>query len=319
MEKIELKDLPLKESDFVLVREYVERSYGHEWQMIRYEVQPQLIGVTAKASAKEIYGNYYAVRATSDGRILIEVENWTEPSQIIEDMNRYYHVWQIGKNFCGQHTEAKAQEIFDAYSKYFDNPEFPAYREAWGADKQEQAADELGLGRRLMCHISRQDDKLYVDTPTMVYSTTDGIDVYVHLDGDKVSLRFSPRYDTSIAGMSLNNNGHNWNDFNKAFDNKEPQRFSLGKCTPKKRDAWFAYIKAYYDAANKFFAERNDAVNQSIAKLQAAGFERIGDSMNWKCSKGYFDCNAEVGPDGHIYTDIRISYTSNVRKEVFGI
>lgn len=88
---------------------------------------------------------------------------------------------------------------------------------------------------------------------------------------------------------------------------------------PKKRDAWFAYIKAFYDAANKFFAERNDAVAQSIAKLRAAGFAQIGDSKSWKCSKGYFDCNAEVGLDGHIYTDIRISYTSDVRKEVFGI
>lgn len=319
MEKIELKDLPLKESDFVLVREYVERSCGHEWQMIRYDVRPELIGVTAKASAKEIYGDYYAVRATRDSSIFIGVEKGTKPSQIIEDMNRYYHVWQLGKYLGGQHTEAEAHEIFDAYSKYFDNPEFPTYREAWNATKQEQAADELGLGKRLMCHISRQDDNLYVDSPTMVYSTTDGIDVYVNVNNNMVRLMFSPHFDTSIAGMSLNNNGNNWDDFDKAFDKKEPQRFSLGKCTPKKRDAWFAYIKEYYDAAQKFFAERSNAVGQAIAKLQAAGFERIGDSMSWRCSKGYFDCKAEVANDGNIYTDISISYKSNVREEVFGI
>ena len=285
METIDLKGLPLKESDFILIREYVERSCGHEWHMIRYEVRPQLIGVTPEVTAKEIYGHYYAVRATSNSRIFIEVEKWTKPSQIIEDMNRYYHVWQLGKHFGGKHTEAEAHEIFDAYSKYFDNPEFPSYREAWNATKQEQAADELGLRKRVMTHIWRQDDKLDVDCPEIVYSTADGIDVYVNVDGDKVSLRFSPRYDTSIAGRSLSNNGDNWGDFGKAFDVKEPQRFSLGKCTPKKRDAWFAYIKAYYDAAKKFFAERNDAVGQSIAKLQAAGFERIGDSMSWRCSK----------------------------------
>ena len=318
MEKIELKDLPLKEPDFVLVREYVERSCGHEWQMIRYEVRPQHIGVTAKASAKDIYGNYYAVKDRKD-RIFIDVEKWTKLSQIIEEMNRYYHAWQLGEHFCGKYLEEDAKDIFNAYSKYFDNREFPAYREAWNATKQEQAADELGLGKRLMCYISRQDDKLYVDTPSMVYSTPDGIDVYVDVNNNMVRLSFAPRFDTSIAGRSLNNNGHNWDDFNKAFDGKEPQRFSLGKCIPKKRDAWFAYIKEYYDAAQKFFAERNDAVGQAIAKLQSAGFERIGDSMNWKCSKGYFDCKAEVGSDGHIYTDIRISSTSNVRSEVFGI
>lgn len=320
MKKIELKDLPLKESDFVLVREFVERLCGHEWQMIRYEVRPQLIGVTAEVTAKEIYGHYYAVRATSDSSIFIEVEKWTKIPQIIEDMNRYYHVWQLGKHFGGNHTEDEAHEIFDAYSKYFDNREFPIYREGWNATKQEQAAAELGLGKRLMCHISRQDDKLYVDTPSMVYSTTDGIDVYVSVgNNNMVRLKFSPHFDTSIAGRSMNNNGHNWDDFDKAFDNKEPQRFILGKCTPKKRDAWFAYIKAYYDAANEFFAERNDAVAQAIAKLQAAGFTQIGDSNNWKCSKGYFDCKAEVANDGKIYTDISISYKSNVREEVFGI
>lgn len=319
MKKIELKDLPLKETDFVLVREYVERSCGHEWQMIRYEVRPQLIGVTAEVTAKEIYGHYYAVRATSDSRIFIEVEKWTKTSQIIEDMNRYYHVWQLGKHFGGNHTEAEAHEIFDVYSKYFDNREFPAYREAWNATKQEQIADELGLGKRLMTSIWRQDDKLYVSEPELVYSTADGIDVYVDVKDDKARLKFLPRYDTSIASRSMNNNGHNWDDFGKAFDDKEPQRFSLGKCTPKKRDAWFAYIKAYYDAANKFFAERNDAVGQAIAKLQAAGFERIGDGMIWRCSKGYFDCKAEVANDGKIYTDISISYKSNVREEVFGI
>lgn len=319
MKEIELKDLPLKESDFVLIREYVERSCGHEWQMKKYEVRPELIGVTPDVTAKEIYGHYYAVRATSDGRILIEVENWTELSQIIEDMNRYYHVWQLGKNLGGQHTEAEAHEIFDAYSEYFDNRDFPTYREAWNATKQEQAADELGLRKRVMTHISRQDDKLYVNSPEIVYSTADGIDVYVEVKDDKARLMFSPRFDTSVAGRSLNNNGYNWNDFDKAFDVKEPQRFSLGKCTPKKRDAWFAYIKAYYDAAKKFFAERNDAVGHAIAKLQSAGFTQIGDSTSWTCSKGYFDCKAEVGNDGKIYTSISISYNSKVSEEVFGI
>jgi hypothetical protein len=41
--------------------------------------------------------------------------------------------------------------------------------------------------------------------------------------------------------------------------------------------------------------------------------------MSWRCSKGYFDCKAEVANDGHIYTDISISYKANVRSEVFGI
>lgn len=239
MNKIELKDLPLKELDFVLVKEYVERGGGHLWQMRRYEVQPQLIGVTPEITAEEIYGHYYAVRTIRYDhvfidRIFIEVEKGTKPSQIIEDMNRYYHVWQLGKHFCGKHTEAEAHEIFDAYSKYFENPEFPAYREAWGATEQEQAADELGLGKRLMTFISRQDDKLYVDASELVYSTADGIDVYVSVYNDKAKLRFSPRYDMSIAGRALYNNGYNWGDFEKAFDGKEPQRFSLGKCTPKK-------------------------------------------------------------------------------------
>ena len=319
MEKIELKDLPLKETDFVLVREYVERSCGHEWQMIRYEVRPQLIGVTAEVTAKEIYGHYYAVRDTSDSRIFIEVEKWTKTSQIIEDMNRYYHVWQLGKHFGGNHTEAEAHEIFDAYSKYFDNREFPSYREAWKATEQEQAAAELDLGKRLMCYISRQDDKLYVSAPEVVYSTPDGIDIFIYVDGTKVRLSLSPRFDTGVVGKSLTNNHRERTEFERQFEEKEPQRFSLGKCTPKKRDAWFAYIKAYYDAAEKFFTERNDAVNQSIAKLQAAGFERIGDSMSWRCSKGYFDCKAEVTNDGKIHTDISISYMSNVREEVFGI
>lgn len=319
MKTIELKGLPLKESDFVLVREHVERLCGYERQMIRYEVRPQLIGVTTEVTAKEIYGHYYAVRATSDSRIFVEVEKYTKPSQIIENMNRYYYVWQLGKHFGGQHTEAEAHLIFDVYRNYFDNPEFPTYREAWNATKQEQVADELGLGKRLMTSISRQDDKLYVDMPELVYSTADGIDVYIDVKDDKARLRFSPRYDTSIVGRSIYNNGCNLVDFENAFDGKEPQRFSLGKCTPKKRDTWFAYIKAYYDAANKFFAERNDAVGQAIAKLKSAGFERIGDSMSWMCSKGYFDCKAKVANDGKIYTDISISYKSNVRKEVFGI
>lgn len=318
MKTIELKDLPLKVEDFTLIQEYVERTPYNEWQMSRYEVRPQLIGVTAEASAKEIYGNYYAVKSRRD-HIFIEIETKTPLPTIIEEMNRYYHVWQLGKHFGGQHTEAEAHEIFDAYSTYFDNRDFPPYREAWNATKQEQAADELGLGKRLMCHISRQDDKLYVDTPSMVYSTNDGIDVHVDVNNNMVRLTFAPRFDTSFAGTSMFNNGHNWNDFDEAFDGKEPQRFSLGKLTPKKRDAWFAYIKEYYDAAQKFFAERNDAVGKATAKLQSAGFERIGDSMSWRCSKGYFDCKAEVSSDGHIYTDISISYKANVRSEVFGI
>lgn len=313
-----LKDLPLKVEDFTLVSEYLERTSYNEWKMSRYEVSPYLIGVTAEVSAKEIYGNYYAVKSRRD-HIYIEVETRMSLPTIIEEMNLYYHAWQLGEHFRGQYLAEDAKEIFNAFKEYFDNDVFPEYREAWNATKQEQAAAELGLGKRLMCYISRQDDKLYVDTPSMVYSTPDGIDVYVDVNNNMVRLTFSPRFDTSVAGKSMFNNGHNWDDFDKAFDGKEPQRFSLGKCTPKKRDAWFAYIKAYYDAAKKFFAERNDAVGQSIAKLQAAGFERIGDSMSWRCSKGYFDCKAEVSSDGHIYTDISISYKANVRSEVFGI
>lgn len=318
MKTIELKDLPLKVEDFTLVSEYWERTSYNEWKMSRYEVSPYLIGVTAEASTKEIYGNYYAVKNRRD-HIYIEVETKTSLPTIIEEMNRYYHVWQLGKHFGGQHTEAEAYEIFDAYSTYFDNRDFPPYREAWNSTEQEQAADELGLAKRKMTYIWRQDDKLYVDMPSMVYSTTDGIDVNVIVSDNKVRLTFAPRFDTSVAGTSMFNNGHNWNDFDEAFDGKEPQRFSLGKCTPKKRDAWFAYIKKYYDAAQKFFAERNDAVGQAIAKLQAAGFTRISDSMSWECSKGYFYCKAEVCSDGHIYTDISISYKANVRSEVFGI
>lgn len=320
MEKIELKNLPFTESDFVLVREYIERSCGHEWQMIRYDMRPQLIGVTPEITAKEIYEHYYAVRDTSNGHIFINVEKGTKTSQIIEDMNRYYHVWQLGKHFGGNHTEAEAHEIFDAYSKYFDNREFPAYREAWKSTEQEQAAAELGLGKRLMCYISRQDDKLYVSAPEVVYSTPDGIDIFIHVDGTKVRLSLSPRFDTGVVGKSLTNNHRERTEFERQFEEKEPQRFSLGKCTTKKRDAWFAYIKAYYDSAEKFFTERNDAIGKAAEKLKSAGFTILGeDSRQWRCHKGYFDCVATICDDGKIHTDISISYTSNVREEVFGI
>lgn len=318
MKTIGLKDLPLKVEDFALVSEYVERTFYNEWKMSRYEVSPQLIGVTTEASAKEIYGNHYAVKNRRD-HIYIEVETKASLPTIIEEMNRYYHVWQLGKHFGGQHTEAEAHEIFDAYSTYFDNRDFPPYREAWNATKQDQAATELGLSRRIMCYISRQDDKLYMSSPELVYSTTDGIDVYVNVGGDKVSLWINPRYDKSIVGKALINNYNDLDDFEQTFKVEPPQRFSLGKLTPKKRDAWFAYIKAYYDAASTFFAERDDAVNKAVDKLKNAGFTQINDSREWKCSKGYFDCKATICNNGHIYTDISISYKANVRSEVFGI
>lgn len=320
MKKIELKDLPLKESDFVLVREYVECSWGHEWQMKRYEVSPELLGITDMNSVKEKYGNYYAIRLCSD-KVFIEIDKEQTLSNCIDELNRYYKAWQLGKYLTGMYLADEAREIFENYKEYFDYNNFPAEAHHYQHELQEKAAEELGLQKYVVCFISRQDKELYVSSPETMYTLPDEygrVPVYVHIDNNKVKLRFASRYDQTILGKSLINY-NNEKDFENVFNREEPQRFSIGKLTEKKKQAWFSYIRDYSNEATRFFIERHNAVAVAEKKLKDAGFERIGDSMSWRCSKGYFDCKAEVGNDGKIYTDISISYKSNVREEVFGI
>lgn len=321
MKTIELKELPLKESDFTFVNEYTKRVCGYAYTMVRYEVAPKLIGVTEDVSARDIYVDYYTVD-DRDGRTFVKIQkDKGSLACIIEELNRYYKAWQLGKYLCGQYLADEAREIFENYKEYFDCNNFPAEGYHYKHELQEKAAEELGLQKYVVCFISRQDKKLYVSSPETMYTLPDEygrVPVYVHIDKDKVELRFEAQYDQTILGKSLMDYD-NQKDFEKSFNKEEPQRFSIGKLTEKKKQAWFSYIRDYSNEATRFFIERHNAVAVAEKKLKDAGFERIGDSMSWRCSKGYFDCKAEVGNDGKIYTDISISYKSNVREEVFGI
>lgn len=321
MEKIELKGLSLKESDFTFVSEYTKRVCGFAYTAVRYYVAPELIGVTQDVSARDIYENYYAVD-DHNGRTFVEItKDKGSLADIIEELNRRYNVWQLGKYLSGMYLADEAREIFENYKEYFDYDNFPAETHHYQHELQEKAAEELGLQKYVVCFISRQDRELYVSSPETMYTLPDEygrVPVYVHIDKDKVELRFAARYDKTILGKSMMDYG-NQKDFEKSFNKEEPQRFSIGKLTEKKKQAWFSYIRDYSNEATRFFIERHNAVAVAEKKLKDAGFERIGDSMSWRCSKGYFDCKAEVGNDGKIYTDISISYKSNVREEVFGI
>ena len=321
MKTIELKGLPLKESDFTFVSEYTKRVCGYAYTVVQYEVAPKLIGVTENVLARDIYVDYYVVNER-DGRTFVETTKDEDSlADIIEELNRRYKAWQLGKYLTGMYLADEAREIFENYREYFDYDNFPSETHHYQHELQEKAAEELGLQKYVVCFISRQDRELYVSSPETMYTLPEEygrIPVYVHIDNGKVELRFAERYDQTILGKSLRDYD-NRKDFEKSFNKEEPQRFSIGKLTEKKKQAWFSYIRDYSNEATRFFIERHNAVAVAEKKLKDAGFERIGDSRSWRCSKGYFDCKADVGNDGKIYTDISISSRSDVREEVFGI
>lgn len=320
MKNLKIKELSLEENDFEFMKEYTEYSYGREYQMKRYKISMNLLGVTQETPLEMIYGHYYALREWGDD-ILVEFSQGTNLSDCIGDLKRLYKVWQLGKYYCGQYSADEARKVFEQYKEYFNNDEFPKETHSYNYETQQQAAAELGLGVHSICFITRQDSELYITGPETVYTTPlpyGSVPVYVCVEKGKVSLRFANRYDQTFWSKALGNYEER-SEFEMSFDRKEPQKFSLGKLTERKKHDWFSYIKDYTNEATQFFSKRCREVSLAEKKLTDAGFERIGESMVWRCEKGYFDCRATVSADGKIYTDISISYNAKVREEVFHI
>lgn len=333
--KFQPKKLGLVEADFEDCGRRKDLHYGYEYNVFKIEKHK----LVPKDEESELLSENMTV---SDWRNIAKItcgDNTPTPtrtqfvfetswsiSELIELLEHNYMNHQFIKQFGYRLRYEEIVELYSEYTDMFDDV-FKKYgvniSHTYNEEKQEAAAKELGLERIAYGSIWVQSSlcdkkKLYVgDIYYVNFMPKDygGYPVYIDVDRSDM-CKLSPNTNARIPNIKGTCVDRGEDDYRRSFEMQEPQRWKIGKLTDKKRIAWMEYIEKYFNGLVEFCDKRRSAIEESEQRLLKAGFVKMSARDFYKVAE-YIRCNAQIGDNGVIYTNLEITDHAKLREKYF--